>query len=220
MSRSFTSPRPPSESAVREQLGLKPDTQYIVFVGSAHLRKGIDILIDAFLLVHQVLPEVELLVVGPSDFSHAPEVRDKYGKVIADAQQRIAEAGCTSLVHWVGVVENPQDYMRAANVFCLPTRREGFGIVIAEAMATGLPVVVAKLDGITTDIVRAADEGKLIDDYDPERYAQALLQLLKNPQEAAAIGEMGRKHVESEFDLQTVTRQFATLYLNGNQASN
>ena len=102
--------------------------------------------------------------------------------------------------------------MRAADVFCLPTRREGFGIVIIEAMAAGLPVVVSRLEGVTTDIARADRDGILITGHNPDDYAEALLRLRQDKAEAKAMGRAARKRAMSEFSLERIVNRYSQLY--------
>jgi glycosyltransferase involved in cell wall biosynthesis len=201
-----------SQTDLRKTLGLEPTRRYIIFVGSAKRRKGIDVLIRAFVQVARQLDDVELLLVGPSDFDdrsrHVPARR----QLVADLQQELEDFGCSSRVHWVGRVDNVHAYLQAADVFCLPSRREGLPNAVIEAMAVGLPVVAALLEGVTTDLIRSADEGVLIPGYDPGQYAEALLQLLENPEEARDMGMRGRARIEGKFDLASVVEHYAELY--------
>jgi glycosyltransferase involved in cell wall biosynthesis len=201
-----------SQTDLRKTLGLEPTRRYIIFVGSAKRRKGIDVLIRAFVQVARQLDDVELLLVGPSDFDdrsrHVPARR----QLVADLQQELEDFGCSSRVHWVGRVDNVHAYLQAADVFCLPSRREGLPNAVIEAMAVGLPVVAALLEGVTTDLIRSADEGVLIPGYDPGQYAEALLQLLENPEEARDMGMRGRARIEGKFDLASVVERYAELY--------
>ena len=79
-------------------------------------------------------------------------------------------------------------------------------------MATGLPVVAARLEGVTTDMIRSNDEGTLITGHDPNTYANALLQLLKDPVRAGNMGNAARARSASEFNLEVIMERFARLY--------
>ena len=191
---------------LRQKLGLNPDDHFIVFVGSAVARKGIDVLVAAFHQIRSHSNGVELLIVGPYNFS------DPAYKLASDLKDELEAAGYSSYVHWIGRVDNVHDYMRAADIFCLPTRREGFGIVIIEAMAAGLPVVVSRLEGVTTDIIRSDREGILITGHNPDDYAQALLRLLNNPAMAKAMGSEARARAVSAYSLEQIAQRYAQLY--------
>lgn len=192
---------------IRKKLGLRPEGSFIVFIGDATARKGLDVLIAAFLEVHSQIADTELLIVGSCDFE------DPAYSMAEGLKNELEEANLASFVHWIGMVDNVHEYMNASDVFCLPTRQEGFGIVIIEAMAAGLPAVVARLKGVTTDIITSDREGMLIDEHNSGNYAGALLQLLSDPSEARIIGERARERVGREFSLERVAGLYEQLYL-------
>ena len=191
---------------IRQKLGLKPDGHFIVFVGNAIARKGLDLLIKAFIQIHSQVIDTELLIVGPYDLS------DPAYKLASDLKDELETAGHLSNVHWIGRVDNVHDYVLASDIFCLPTRREGFGIVIVEAMAAGLPVVVSRLEGVTTDIIQSDREGILITGHNPSDYAEALLRLLRDPAMAKAMGNAACARAVSEFSLEHIVERYAQLY--------
>jgi glycosyltransferase involved in cell wall biosynthesis len=131
---------------------------------------------------------------------------------LAELRQKLTQTGYASRVHWVGRVDNVHQYLQVADLFCLPTRREGFGIVIAEAMAVGLPVVAARLEGVTTDMIPSGEEGVLVKGYEPQDYADALLLLLRDRALAGRVGAAARARAASEFDLEITTSRFERLY--------
>ena len=131
-----------------------------------------------------------------------------------DLKEELARAGSLARVHWVGAVDNVHEYLKAADIFCFPTRREGLGTAVAEAMATGLPVVAARLEGVTTDMIRSEGEGVLITGHDPTTYAGTMLRLLKDPDTAGTMGIAARARAASEFNLETIGQRYAQLYRN------
>ena len=202
----------PEQANLRAALGLRPDQRYIVFVGSALHRKGIDILTRAFIHVAQQISDIELLIVGPCDFSDHTRHHPERQQFVADLKQDLAQVGYSSRVHWVGEVDNVHEYLQVANAFCLPTRREGLGTVIVEALAVGLPVVTARLEGVTTDLIQLESEGVLIAGDDPNDYANALLQLLRDSTMAKDMGNCARVRAETEFSLELAVQRYAELY--------
>ena len=88
--------------------------------------------------------------------------------------------------------EDLASYYASADIFCAPSLGgESFGIVLAEAMAVGLPVVCSDIGGYR-DVVRDGSEGLLVPARDPEALATALAGLLDNPARRAAMGEAAR----------------------------
>ena len=200
------------KASLRQALGLRPNQRYIVFVGSADSRKGIDVLIRAFIQVARRLGDVASLIVGPCDFTDLSRYELAHQQLVDELKEELEHVGYSSRVHWVGKVDNVPEYLQAADIFCLPTRREGFPTAIAEALAVGLPVVASRLDGVTTDIIRSEGEGMLISGHDPNAYAGALMGLLKDPAKSGTMGNAARARIVSEFNLESTEQLYAQLY--------
>ena len=136
--------------------------------------------------------------------------------VLGDGPERSAlQALCAELqlddrVRFIGRVgaDEMVAYFRALDVFTLPTEREGFGMVFAEAMAAETPVVAPRLppmDGIAVD----ERTGYLVEPGDPAAYAAAILRLLDDPALREEMGREGRDCVFERFD---ETRSFRAIY--------
>lgn len=208
----------PLDRQKREQmrliLKLPLNRRFIVFVGAAVYRKGIDVLITSFIQVANQLEDVDLLVIGPNDFADPVRHPHRRQQLLDELTQELSDTNLTSRVHWIGEITNVQDYLQAADLFCLPTRREGLGTAIAEAMAVGLPVVTAHLDGVTTDLIKRDDEGFLISGHDPDDYAAALLKILSDTSLARHLGQSARIRAEKEFSLDLAVNRYADLYVS------
>ena len=109
-------------------------------------------------------------------------------------------------------MENVQQYLQAADLFFFPTRREGLPNALAEAMACGLPVLASRLEGITTDLVRDGQEGRLIAGHESADYAQALRELLGDSAPLAQMGRSARRRIEDQFALDGIVERYAVLY--------
>jgi phosphatidylinositol alpha-mannosyltransferase len=167
----FASPKPLE--------GWRQDGPTILFVGRLEPRKGLEYLVRAFLRLKPAVPRLRLLVVGRDD-------RGQQDKAMAMVPPRLRP----DLV-FVGSVPQADlpSYYASADVFCAPSLGgESFGIVLAEAMAVGLPVVCSDIGGYR-DVVRDGADGLLVPPRDPEALAEALAGLLDNPARLAAMGE-------------------------------
>jgi phosphatidyl-myo-inositol alpha-mannosyltransferase len=162
--------------------GWKDAGPTVLFVGRLEPRKGLAYLVRAFLRLKPRFPRVRLLVVGRDD-------RRQQEKAMAMVPARLRP----DLV-FVGAVPQADlpGYYASGDVFCAPSLGgESFGIVLAEAMAVGLPVVCSDIGGYR-DVVRDGSEGLLVPARDPEALASALGGLLDNPARRAAMGEAAR----------------------------
>lgn len=194
------------------QLGCDPQRLRIVFVGSAILRKGIDVAIRAFRQLAKELDHVDLLVVGPSDFSDRTRHEPQREACLQNLRDELQQDQLTARVTWVGQVENVADYLLVSDLFFFPTRREGLPNALAEAMACGLPVVASQLDGITTDLVNNGQEGFLIPGHEPKDYVPALVRLCQDQELRHRMGRAARQRIEGEFELKKVVSQYAAIY--------
>jgi phosphatidylinositol alpha-mannosyltransferase len=162
--------------------GWKEAGPTVLFVGRLEPRKGLAYLVRAFLRLKPSFPRLRLLLVGRDD-------RRQQEKAMAVVPARLRP----DLV-FVGAVPQADlpSYYASADVFCAPSLGgESFGIVLAEAMAVGLPVVCSDIGGYR-DVVRNGSEGLLVPPRDPEALATALAGLLDNPARRAAMGEAAR----------------------------
>ncbi len=191
--------RHPTEvEALRASLGLTGH-RVLTFTGRLVSSKGIDTTIRALALLP---PDVTLLVIGS-------------GPRLADLQALARRLGVTSRVQFlvdVGYEDLPR-YLALSDVFVFPSqnRLEGFGLAAAEAMASGLPVVVADMPGVR-EVIEPGREGLLADPVIPEDFARPVLELLNDPAMRKRMGEAGRKRAEEHFALQKVTGELERVY--------
>jgi phosphatidylinositol alpha-mannosyltransferase len=173
----------------------------VLFVGRLEPRKGLAYLVRAFLRLKPSFPRLRLLVVGRDD-------RRQQEKAMAVVPARLRP----DLV-FVGAVPQADlpGYYASADVFCAPSLGgESFGIVLAEAMAVGLPVVCSDIGGYR-DLVRDGSEGLLVPPRDPEALATALAGLLDNPARRAAMGEAAR-NAAARYAWPVVAAEVADVY--------
>ena len=153
----------------------------ILFVGKDWERKGGPELVEAFRIVLKTHPDAHLTIVGCS-----PEVDIPNCTV----------AGRVPL-HEVG------SYYESASVFCLPTRREPFGIVFVEALSYKLPVVATAI-GALPDLICDQQNGYLVKLNDVESLARALVELIGDPDKCRTFGENGYRLVKDRYTWNSV----------------
>jgi phosphatidylinositol alpha-mannosyltransferase len=173
----------------------------VLFVGRLEPRKGLLYLVRAFLRLKPAHPALRLVVVGRDD-------RNARDKAMAMVPPRLRPD-----LLFVGSV--PQDdlasYYASADVFCAPSLGgESFGIVLVEAMASGVPVVCSDIGGYR-DLIHDGTEGLLVPPRDPAALAAALGMLLDNPARRAAMGDAGRVSA-AQYAWPVVAREIEAVY--------
>ena len=130
----------------------------------------------------------------------------------APYQKKIEALGLSECVKYHGQVshEDMVKYYASAYLLAAPTQQESFGLILAEAMACGLPVVATRVTAIP-EVVEDGVTGLLVPVQDSTALAEALETLLCDPQRAAKMGEAGRTRVEERFSWDKIIRQWEQL---------
>ncbi len=184
----------PGPSVLEDALLPRPR---VMFTGRMHPQKGIPVLLEAWRAV-AARSSANLILVGPGHDRRALE--------------SLANSfGISGRVQFVGAVENPEDYLRGADVFVLPSVAEGMSNSLLEAMASGLPAVVSGIGG-NTDLVRDGENGRLVMTGTAEEWSSTLLDLLRNPDQARKQGLAGRARIEADYALDVVVDRYVALY--------
>ncbi|MEU4514279.1 glycosyltransferase family 4 protein [Nonomuraea wenchangensis] len=179
--------------------GWGPDGRTIGFLGRMdEERKGLPILLEAFAALAADRPEVKLLVAGPGD------EKDVYERVPARFHDRVTVLGMVS----------EADKIRAyhsVDVFCAPnTRGESFGIVLAEAMASGATVLASDIPAFRK-VLGDGQAGALFANGDPASLAREAGALLDAPERRAKLAEEALVAVR-KYDWSTVARDVVRVY--------
>jgi glycosyltransferase involved in cell wall biosynthesis len=179
-------------------------TLRVLFTGRLTEKKGCSYLIQAMALVQEELPEAELVIIGDGEHRTALEQQ------AATTLTRYTFLGRQS-------PEIVKQWMQKATVFCVPSitaedgDSEGFGIVFAEAQASGMPVVSFASGGIP-EAVSHEETGLLAPEGDWKKLAEYLLLLFSNRDLRERFSQAGRARVERMFDLRKQTRLLEDIY--------
>jgi glycosyltransferase involved in cell wall biosynthesis len=203
---SFMQDEPTTKKALRKKLGLNINRKYALFVGSLHQGKGVDILVNVWQLLRSDGIEVDLLLVGP--FGNVDYVRH--------LKRRISENDLVERIHFIGETKNVAEWLKACDLFVFPTRIEGFGNAIVEAMAAGLPVVVSKISGVTTDIV-IDGTGILVEGENAREFRDAIKKIICDSKFAKSLGAAAQKSVRERYPMDLVAEKYIRLYHALNQ---
>lgn len=202
----------PSSVGVRaefqNQLRIPTGDPVILFVGSFSPEKNPDVLFEAWLSLFERGVRSTLVLVGATQ---GPYYEIDAG--IADRiKSKVAKRGVSESVVFVEAADNIEHYFRAADVFALPTAREGLPNVLLEAMASGVPPVITRLEGVTDWIVTPGVTGELVAVVDSKDFADAIEGLLASRERREAMGAAARAHVAAHFSLGATAQQTLDLY--------
>ena len=195
-------------AAARKVVGIKDDALVITFVGRIQPHKGPELLIRATaeMLSHTPLlrPKLRIYIVGGASGANGSEV------------ERLKE-----LTTWLGIddvisfsppvarAELPNWY-RAADLVCVPSYSESFGLVALEAQACGTPVVATAVGGLRTAVADGIS-GVLVDGHDPRAWSSVLARLLQEPQRRILLS-MGAIEHASHFGWDATARGTLDIY--------
>ena len=189
-----------STKKIRRELGIDDGSTVIIFVGRLTRDKGIGELIAAFKKLLASHSAMDLVLIGPLEYERDPLL-----------SETIAEISTNPKIHSIGFSSNPERYLSVADIFCIPSYREGFGSVAIEAGAMGLPTVATRVIGLV-DAVVEGKTGLLVPPKDAQALAKALQALITDADKRRTMGEAARKRAVGEFDADTVNQLVADEY--------
>ncbi len=185
-------------SALRGDLRLD-GKRVLAFTGRLVPHKGVDVILRALPLLPA---DVVLVVIGAG-----PRLPSLIGQA-----RRLGVADRVRFCPHVSDEDLPR-YLALADIFVFPSqnRLEGFGLGVAEAMAAGLPVVIADMPGVR-EVIDPGKEGLLAEPLIASDLAEKARTLLDSPGLARKMGDAGRRRAEERYGLPTVARQLLSLY--------
>jgi glycosyltransferase involved in cell wall biosynthesis len=183
---------------VRRSHGIPPGAVVFLYLGRINRDKGLLDLAQAFAEVGTRDPDVHLLLVGPDECNLQAELIKAAG-------------GCSTRLHREGLTDQPQEYFAAADVFCLPSHREGFGTTVIEAAAAGAPAIGSRIYGITDAIVEG-ETGLLFEAGEVPQIAQSMRTLAGDASLRARMGEHARQRAARDFSSAVVTAALLEYY--------
>jgi len=192
------SPDPEVRIQKRAQLGIPESARVLVYVGRLNVDKGLLDLAQAFTRIAAAHPDNHLLLVGPDE----ENMRTKIEQICNPNE------GC---LHFVGYTAQPEHYMAAADLLCLPSYREGFGMVLVEAAAMGLPTIGTRIYGIS-DAVVDGQTGLLFEPGSVDDLTAKLTQLLDDPALARRLGNAGQLRARKDFPDRLVSSALLAYY--------
>lgn len=190
------------DAAARERIrrshGISSDAVVFLYLGRINRDKGLLDLARAFAESGPWHPEAHLLLVGPDEGNLRAELT-------------AATDACAARLHFAGLTDRPQEYFAAADVFCLPSYREGFGTTIIEAAAAGVPAIGSHIYGIT-DAIAEGETGLLFEPGNVPQLAQSMRTLTGDESLRRRMGENARRRAVRDFSSAVVTAALLEYY--------
>ena len=182
----------------RDQLGIPDDAFVVGMVGRLSKQKAPDTFVKAAKLIKEKIHNAFFLMVGDG------ELCDQIENLINQY-----DLGSSFLI--TGWVDNPTAYMKIMNVGMLLSRWEGFGLVLPEYMACGVPIVATNVDAIP-NIIQDGINGMLVDKDDYHKAVDAVDRLFKQPDLTSSLVKNAKNIVKTKFDGKRVAQNTELLY--------
>jgi glycosyltransferase involved in cell wall biosynthesis len=195
-----TNPPTKSKEQVRRELGLESDDFVLICVARHNYPKGIDVLLESLASLLPGHRNLKLLQIGTS---LNPEETLGY-------KQLAEKLGVADRVAWLGERNDVSDLLHVGQIYLQPSRSEGLGLAICEAMTAGLPVVATNVDGIPEPVANG-QTGILVEPESPQQLADAIERLIADGPLRLRMGQAGRERIAEHFDMR---RQVARMMRN------
>lgn len=188
---------------IRQILGIPLTAKVVGMVGQMRSWKRQEDFLRAAAMIKQFVPDTFFLVAGGD-----PDAPDEYTRSM---RRLSAELGLEEQIKWLGFHDKIGQIFKAMDLFVLPSETEAFGRVIIEAMALSKPVVATTVGGIP-EIVVDGVTGLLVPPRSPEKLAEAIIKILKDPHLSATMGQAGRQRVEQNFTVEKYIDNVIAVY--------
>jgi len=190
----------------QKDLHLPREAYVIGTIGHLAPIKGLETLIDAASGILAGLPEAHFVIAGGAIYEAHREYERRLRRIVRSR-------GLEDRVHFLGFFEDVPRLLATFDIFVLCSHCEGFGRVVAEALAVGCPVVATAVGGVR-EIVRDGAEGLLVPPSDPTALAEGVLRLTSDPHLRKRLAERGGSRVREHFGLPRQTSAFRSAVLS------
>lgn len=187
-----------TKEQLREHYGFSKDEKIVIIVGSLREQKGHKYLLEAFARVKEAIPESKLLIIGSGPEEYRLRNLSKKFNI-------------TNSVVFMGIRRDIPQLLKMSDLFVLPSLREGFGIVLLEAMVSGLAIVATAVDGIL-EVVVEGETGILVPPSDAKALADSIVTILSDEIKRIEFGVNAKKRVKSDFTPEKYIEKLTQLY--------
>jgi glycosyltransferase involved in cell wall biosynthesis len=192
------SPDPESRDLIRGHLAIPESDVVFLYLGRLNRDKGLIDLARSFGRVCDKYDNIHLLIVGP----------DEQGM---KEQMESLCSSCIQKMHFVGYTDVPEKYFAASDIFCLPSYREGFGVVVIQAASAGIPSIGTRIYGVI-DTIEDGITGLLYHPGDVDGLASKMIEMIERPDLRKIMGSNARIRATKKFSKEIVTEALTDYY--------
>jgi glycosyltransferase involved in cell wall biosynthesis len=189
--------------SIRHNLNIPDDVFVIVHVGRLCKGKGQHILLQAASIWRQYNKKIIYLIIG--------EDSEQNGAYLQHLKDIAAELKVNDIVKFLGQRLDVPQILAAADLLVLPSFSEGLPLVILEAMAVGKPVIATSVGGVS-EIVIHEETGLLVPVGDASALAEAIFEMVQNPDSASEMGRKGLEIVKENFSVEKMRQEIFDIY--------
>ena len=184
--------------SVRKKLSIPIDAKVLLFIGRLNNEKGVLDLVTAFSQLATNFPNLYLLLVGEDECS----IEAKVSKILYNLEKKYRRVPFTP---------QPENYMNASDIICLPSYREGFGSVLIEAASIGLPSIASNIYGIR-DAVLDGKTGVLHEPKNILEIKMAIIKLIENKGLCSSMSKQASIRAKTLFSEKIVVNAMKNYY--------
>lgn len=186
-----------SKIEIRSKYKISNEAFVFLFIGRLNRDKGVYELISSYQSICSIYPNIYLLIVGPDEENIQDQIRVKYGIV--------------PRLIFVPYTNEPQKFFSASDVLCLPSHREGFGTVILEAAAAGIPSIGSDIIGLR-DAIIDKETGLLHKVKNQDSLTNCMRYMIEDKEVRLKMAKKGKDRVELYFSQPKVTSVMMDFY--------
>jgi len=189
---------PSARQQIRSKSGVPADSLLFLYMSRLTRDKGALVMAEAFAKFAASDDKSHLFIVGPDEDGVLPAMTRLFSK-------------CRPRVHFFGFTSVPEEFMAGADVLCLPSYREGFGTVLINAAAVGIPALASRVYG-SVDAVEDGITGLLHEPGNASEMAEHMMRLKNDPLLRKTLGDNGRRRAVRDFSEKSVTSTVLKFY--------
>ncbi|MBU0677921.1 MAG: glycosyltransferase family 4 protein, partial [Verrucomicrobia bacterium] len=191
------------KAAMRAKLGLPADHTIVIFTGRIVSYKGVPRLLDVWNDIRETFPKATLVMAGAGGM-------DAYN-CEAEARKFVKDHNLSDRVIMTGSVNNVDEYLKAADIYALPTENEAFPLALLEGMACGLPPISTDVGGLP-DILEHEKNGLVTEPGNTRDLKKCVERLLTDVALREKLGEAAYKTVRERYTLDIITQKCIDLF--------